>query len=167
MKKGIGKFVIFLLILIVLGIVLSHSTIAKTNEKKVDSKIYDKLQKEKNVSVIIKYRDQKIIGKGLSFNEMTKNRPISKSLNVQDMNELLNDSNVEGIYLNGKKNLFLSDSTVIVNATRTWNLQYQNSINLTGAGQSVCIIDTGIDYNHPDLSGNYIGGWDFLLLKQR
>lgn len=31
-----------------------------------------------------------------------------------------------------------------------------------GTGIKVCIIDTGVDYNHPDLKDNYKGGWDFI-----
>jgi MYXO-CTERM domain-containing protein len=31
-----------------------------------------------------------------------------------------------------------------------------------GAGVKVGIIDSGIDYTHPDLSANYAGGWDFV-----
>ncbi|MEX0992434.1 MAG: S8 family peptidase [Solirubrobacterales bacterium] len=34
-----------------------------------------------------------------------------------------------------------------IDATRAWNLS-------TGAGVSVAVVDTGIDYNHPDLDGN-------------
>ncbi|HIE31793.1 MAG TPA: peptidase S8 [Methanosarcinales archaeon] len=32
----------------------------------------------------------------------------------------------------------------------------------TGAGVRVAIIDTGIDYNHPDLDDNYVAGYDFV-----
>lgn len=31
-----------------------------------------------------------------------------------------------------------------------------------GTGVKVAIIDSGIDYNHPDLDDNYEGGWDFV-----
>jgi len=31
-----------------------------------------------------------------------------------------------------------------------------------GAGQTIAIIDTGADYNHPALSGKYLGGYDFV-----
>jgi len=33
---------------------------------------------------------------------------------------------------------------------------------LTGKGVNVGVIDTGIDYNHPDLIGSYKGGFDFV-----
>ena len=33
---------------------------------------------------------------------------------------------------------------------------------VTGAGVKVAIIDTGIDYNHPDLNDNYVGGIDYV-----
>lgn len=31
-----------------------------------------------------------------------------------------------------------------------------------GGGVRVAVIDTGIDYTHPDLDANYKGGWDFV-----
>lgn len=33
---------------------------------------------------------------------------------------------------------------------------------ITGEGIKVGVIDTGIDYNHPDLKDNYVGGYDFI-----
>ncbi len=32
----------------------------------------------------------------------------------------------------------------------------------TGAGVKVGVIDSGIDYMHPDLDGNYVGGYDYV-----
>jgi len=32
---------------------------------------------------------------------------------------------------------------------------------LTGAGQTVVVIDQGVNYTHPVLAGKYAGGWDF------
>jgi subtilisin len=32
----------------------------------------------------------------------------------------------------------------------------------TGTGIKVAVLDTGIDYNHPDLKANYLGGYDFV-----
>ncbi|MDF1557326.1 MAG: S8 family peptidase [ANME-2 cluster archaeon] len=33
---------------------------------------------------------------------------------------------------------------------------------ITGVGVDVAIIDTGIDYSHPDLVSNYMGGYDYV-----
>ncbi len=32
----------------------------------------------------------------------------------------------------------------------------------TGAGRKVVVLDTGYNYEHPELSGSYLGGWDFV-----
>lgn len=44
--------------------------------------------------------------------------------------------------------------------------QDEDGLNLTGAGIRVAVMDTGIDYNHPDLGGGWgnrvVAGWDFV-----
>ena len=48
--------------------------------------------------------------------------------------------------------IFIDDVVNIVNATPSWAVELYNQ-NLTGAGQTICIIDTGINFTHPDLLG--------------
>lgn len=50
----------------------------------------------------------------------------------------------------------------------SWGVQYIGSQavheqNINGTGVKIAILDTGIDYNHPDLINNYKGGYDFVF----
>ncbi len=69
-------------------------------------------------------------------------------------------------------NATLAQSVPLIKANPVWAKQYQG-INITGKGETVCIIDTGVDYTHTSLGGcseeqflagtcsKVIGGWDF------
>ena len=51
--------------------------------------------------------------------------------------------------------------------TMPWNIQQINAdkvqaANTNGTGVRVAVIDTGIDYTHPDLAGVYAGGYNVL-----
>lgn len=50
----------------------------------------------------------------------------------------------------------------------SWGVQYIGSQqvhnqNIIGTGVKIAVLDTGIDYNHPDLAGNYKGGYNFVF----
>ncbi|MCU5300836.1 S8 family serine peptidase [Bacillus toyonensis] len=47
-----------------------------------------------------------------------------------------------------------------VGAPEAWNLKDPTGKPLDGKGMKVAIIDSGVDYTHPDLKANYIGGYD-------
>jgi len=52
-----------------------------------------------------------------------------------------------------------SAETAVLDWLKIHDLQQEN---ITGKGVKVGVIDTGIDYNHPDLAGLYQGGKDFV-----
>jgi hypothetical protein len=58
----------------------------------------------------------------------------------------------------------LEDSVQIIEADRVWPMDVEG-VNLDGAGESVCIIGTGIDFTHPDLSAKNIVGNNLNCLE--
>ncbi|MDP8911534.1 MAG: S8 family serine peptidase [Actinomycetota bacterium] len=49
---------------------------------------------------------------------------------------------------------------VTTNATKVHNGQLASQKSYTGAGIKACVADTGLDYTHPDIAGNYVDGID-------
>ncbi|MDA3130297.1 S8 family serine peptidase [Aliibacillus thermotolerans] len=56
----------------------------------------------------------------------------------------------------------LKDSVPFIGATNAFKQVDENGNRLTGKGVKIGIIDTGMDYTHPDLKKNYHGGYDFV-----
>ncbi|WP_440112088.1 S8 family serine peptidase [Paenibacillus sp. QZ-Y1] len=53
-------------------------------------------------------------------------------------------------------NPYMKDTAPFIGAPEVWDLGYK------GNGIKVGVIDTGIDYEHPNLKDAYKGGWDFV-----
>jgi subtilisin family serine protease len=89
----------------------------------------------------------------------------SGTLTKSGLEKLQNDERIEMIYLDRKFNVTLNDSIPIINANDVWPMQL-NGINITGKGQTVCVIDTGINYSHVNLGGGWgnkvLDGYDFV-----
>ncbi|MGC9310706.1 MAG: S8 family peptidase, partial [Candidatus Aenigmatarchaeota archaeon] len=60
---------------------------------------------------------------------------------------------------------FLDESVPQINADDLWSVQIGGQ-NINGTGQAVCIIDTGIDYNHSAFGGGWgtvvVAGYNFI-----
>ncbi|MEI6732223.1 MAG: S8 family serine peptidase, partial [archaeon] len=95
---------------------------------------------------------------------------VSMDLNESEIRTLNESGKVEFI-TKTKFELMLQHSVPLINGSVVQSRQY-NGINLTGKGQTVCIIDSGIDYSNPTLGGCYgnnnpassckvLGGYDF------
>jgi len=56
------------------------------------------------------------------------------------------------VYEDYKVSTFLSESVPLIKANNVWKI-LMNNTNITGKDVSVCVIDTGVDYLHPDLGG--------------
>jgi cysteine-rich repeat protein len=82
---------------------------------------------------------------------------------------------VKAVYLNVLVSANLQESVPLINAPEVWKLDSEGNDCatsgkecLTGKGIKIAIIDTGVDYNHPDLgscigvSCKVLGGWDFV-----
>ena len=75
--------------------------------------------------------------------------------------KLRNNPNVLEIVKSGIKSFALEESVPLVNATNVWRLIYNNA-NVTGKWETVCVIDSGIDYTHQSLGNctieSFLGG---------
>lgn len=129
----------------------------------------------KEFEVIIKYKDSSGMEKALKEgslsgksakesimllnNEITKSKLSKKNYNrvtkivtEEEYEQLKNSPDVEYVQKNHKLHAFLQDSVPLIQADDSWRL-LQNNINLSGKGQSVCVIDSGINYSRADFGG--------------
>ncbi len=138
---------IFVLGILMLGFFVS-------GEVSVDPEIFEKFDSgEKEIEVIVA-RDK--VSSGIStsssLGKASRNELVETKINEKELVRLLAEEDVVGIELLRYFKIYLDDSVGLVNASSTWNLKV-SGINLTGNSRTVCVIDTGINYSHPDILG--------------
>ncbi len=75
--------------------------------------------------------------------------------------KLRNDPSVAQILLDRPFSAVLGSSIPVIDADDVWNMTV-NSTNITGKGEGICVLDTGIDLTHPAFTGKIIGGHDYV-----
>jgi len=90
-------------------------------------------------------------------------------ISLEDLDEVLSSPELGiAVYPDLKVTAMLVDSVIQVGATELWSMRDPANRPVTGVGMVVAVIDTGVDYMHPDLGGGIgpshkvVGGYDFV-----
>ena len=145
-------FLITIVLLLSFASAYAFDSTRSFSHSKADSELLDVLSQEYSVLAFVTMKD--------GVDARSLNVPVVKpysfgvaavQINTEQLGQLIADDNVIRVEHNKQFNLLLQDAVRIVNATPSHFLQ-SNQLNLTGMGQSVCVIDTGVDFSHPDLA---------------
>jgi len=122
-------------------------------QSKISSDVLNKIDSQKSVKVIVTLKDSgKNTMKTLSDKKEFLSGGYEAELTETQINSLAKDDNV--LFIEPVRNfkIALQDSTPLIKATNSWQLQTLG-LNLTGIKQTVCVLDTGINFSHGDLTG--------------
>src|SRR5574341_615612 len=135
---------------------LTHSNVYSEEEGYVDVLIG--FTEEADQSEIVEGADVKY--------NFTSIDVVAASVPEDTLDELATNPDIEFVEL---------DAPVYALGHTSSNIEYQNSWGVDhigadlvhadgnkGTGIKICILDTGINYNHPDLAANFKGGKDFI-----
>jgi subtilisin family serine protease len=126
-----------------------------------------------NVNVVVAFSDGmyepglvsqlggKIIGESKSLGMVHATIPLSQYA------RLMAETSVEFLELDREVSIVSSDSLESAEYHESWGIEVigaevVHSSEFTGTGIKVAVLDTGIDYRHPELVSNYNGGYDFV-----
>ena len=170
MKRDLALFLIILTCLILIAGSLSS---ADKDLSKIDKTLAEELNTQDNVKVIIELNKApnkaaltqtnpsklSSLAQASGFADIRpvkeiSNTEISTRISLSDLSNLLANKNIKSIKKPMIFHTALQGSVVQINASQTWALKEQGA-NLTGKGQTVCIIDTGVNYTHESLGGCY------------
>ena len=125
-----------------------------------------RVQKSQN-QLLGELRKQKLVQRVHGqFTQLTNTLSITAEANsIEQIRRL---PQVAAVYPDSQIKAFLADSVGITKAPQLWAMRDSQSRSLTGQGVTVAVLDTGIDYTHPDLGGcigagcKVVGGYNFV-----
>ncbi|MDI6720888.1 MAG: S8 family serine peptidase, partial [Candidatus Aenigmarchaeota archaeon] len=123
----------------------------------IDPEIEKALESRQHVKVIITEKRTGSIG----IQEMRKvsERNFLAVVDSDKFKALKNNLNVD-VALVPIVVPFLTESTALINATNVWNLSAAGT-KINGTGETVCVIDSGVNASHPNFNGKVISGYSY------
>ena len=166
----------------------------------IENSVYNAINEKGSVSVLIRLKPAQAAGTGLKTaafyvqssqneNQSGIEKNISKEIGIRNvafskygfiyanltyaqLQKIQSNPNIESISTETIYHIDSEAPTAQINVTAVQNIAFDGK-NLNGTGQTVCIIDTGVNYTLPDLGGCYgnnnasspckvIGGYNFI-----
>jgi len=160
--------------------ITKNAAIEKINkDKKIAKKINNLFESNSDLSDLY-YVVELDTATGLEISEENLDKTAKKRFSDLEIINLQKDSDVEYVEKNLNVSAFLEPNDPFYRSSGSWGQSYADQwglkkINSAGAWGSVtggtvivAVIDTGVDYNHPDISQNILKntsgnvvGWDF------
>ncbi len=160
-----------------------HSEVEKLFESKEKVPVFIKLREQKtdndvsSKEELLQKRKETVETAKAVFKEHNKNKRglsgiktdyefetisvIGLNVTREELEQLKQNPAIEAIAPQKERQLFLAQSIPLINADDAQNMVV-NGTNLTGAGQVVCVIDTGIQMDHEAFANRIVGGYDFV-----
>lgn len=134
-------------------------SVTSTIQQEGEARVIVKIKDESGLKAMVLDDTNQIASQLSETNYVSEEeRIISANIDQEDLNTLKNNPAISEIKPVRELGLFLQNASRIIEANNTWNYQYTNNLtntttNITGEGQTICIIDTGVSFSHNDLQG--------------
>src|SRR3989344_2970777 len=152
--------------------------VSKSDEDKVDDAVFEALEENNEVPVIVKLRENTgtVVTTEVQTSDVVDNlgdefekkneyssvfKGFSGNVTEEQLETLKSENRVERVYFDYRVKALTINTVNILN-TSIMNAKTINGVNITGRDQTVCVIDTGVDYNNLSLGNGFGPGYKVL-----